>query len=456
MLRMKPLLVVGLMMVLGFPVLSWGQGNRPGKVERKRERMERGRGEKDMAATKPAEDSRGRGDGSYLLERARQLADDLKLNGDQKEKVSSIFDKAKEELKSMRDEVMEMEPGPRIEKIRGVLEGTREKVAAVLTDAQKGEFAKKMDGLRQGAQAQAGGGIDRLRDSLTKLDLSDEQKSKIKNMFEEVRAKAQQIREEADGQMDQMREKMQPVIQETREKLQGILSKAQQQKLKELMAEHDGPATRPTNKGGDSGSKGRGQGSERRAAPAKTGPSSRAANHSTTTPAVGAPVPDLSIRKLDGSTVQLSSYKGRVVVLEFGSYSSPSFRKRAAAMEQLKNQLGGVATFLLIYTKEAHPSGGWEIDRNKDEKISVTPHGSTSDRRAAATKARDGLKITLPTLIDEMDDSVSDALGASENSLIIIGRDGTLVARQEWADPTGARRLIEAAAKIAPTTSAVR
>jgi protein CpxP len=456
MLRMKPVMIAGLVTVLGLAVLSWGQTSRPGREGRARERMERRRGDSSTATTKPGEGERPRGDGSYVLERARQLVDEMKLSDEQKTKVSSIFDKAKEELKSMREEIMGMEPGPRFEKIKGVLEGTREKVAAVLTDAQKGEFQKKMDELRQGARAQAGGGIDRLRESLSKLDLSDDQRAKIKDMFEEVRAKAQQAREEADGKMDEMREKMQPIMQETRDKLKEILSKEQQEKLREMMAERDGPATRPANMGAESGPKGRGKGAERRVAPAKATPSSRAVNRATTAPAVGEASPDLSIKKLDGSTVQLSSYKGRVVVLEFGSYSSPSFRKRAAAMEQLKNQMSAAATFLLVYTKEAHPAGGWEIDRNKDEKISVEPHGSVNDRRAAAMKAREGLKITLPILLDEMDDSVSAGLGAGENSLVIIGRDGTLVARQEWADPTGARRLIEAAAKNSPTTNAVR
>src|SRR6476660_9097327 len=46
-----------------------------------------------------------RGDGSMMLERAQKLVDELKLSDDQKKKVGDIFDKAKDQLKSMRQEL---------------------------------------------------------------------------------------------------------------------------------------------------------------------------------------------------------------------------------------------------------------------------------------------------------------------------------------------------------------
>lgn len=293
------------------------------------------------------------------------------------------------------------------------------------------------------AKGMEGRPLDRLRESLGKLNLTEEQRGQVRELFEDVRAKIQQVREEADGKMDEMREKARPIVQDAREKLRKILDEKQQKKLRELMGREEGPGMMM---GGEmDGARGEERKSERRNA-------ERREVRAATGPAVGERAPDVSLKKPDGSAVQLSSYKGRVVVLEFGSYSSPAFRKRAAAMEQLKNQMGGVATFLVVYTKEAHPEGGWEVDRNKDEKISADVHKTASDRKAAANKAKQVLKITIPMMMDDMEDSAAKGLGAGENSLVVIGKDGRIAGRQEWADPYGARRLIEQAARSNATT----
>ncbi|HYO09623.1 MAG TPA: deiodinase-like protein, partial [Tepidisphaeraceae bacterium] len=164
-------------------------------------------------------------------------------------------------------------------------------------------------------------------------------------------------------------------------------------------------------------------------------------------PAVGSPAPPVSLRRLDGSLVTLESLKGRVVVLEFGSYSCPAFRDRAAAMEKLRGEYGTRATFLVVYAREAHPAGEWEVDRNKDQSISVEQPRSADARRALATQARDALKITVPILLDSLGNDTAIAYGAGPNSAIVIGRDGTIAARQNWFEPYAIRRWIDAAVK---------
>ena len=429
MFKPRALAIVAVATLLALPAFSQAQTTQPGQRLR--------RFQNAGASTQPSE-ARPRGDGSLIFERVQQLANDLKLTDEQKTKVKSIFDDAKQELGAMRSELQGMAPPDRREKVMAFITSVREKIAGVLTDEQKAEFQKKMDALRQNAGGGPGAMIERLRDSLQKLDLSEEQRAKIKDVMEGARAKFQQLREEAQNDAAQMRDKGRELMQDTRQQLRGILTPEQQQKLRELMG---APTTQ--NAGGPPNPKGLGPASERGNAPRSPGQRTKP----TTVPAVGQAVPDMNLRKLDGSSVQLSSYKGRVLVLEFGSYSAPSFRQRAAAMEQLKRETSARATFLLVYTKEAHPVGGWEVDRNKDEKISMEQHSNIADRRAAATKARDTLKVTLPVVLDEMDDSISSSFAAGENSLVIIAKNGTLFARQEWVDPTGARRLIEEASK---------
>jgi Spy/CpxP family protein refolding chaperone/peroxiredoxin len=420
-------------------------------------------------ATRPA--SGPRGDGAMLLDRAREMVDELKLSEDQKKKVADVFDKAKDQFKSMRQELENVAPRDRMERMREFFGSVREDVASVLTDEQKHEFQKKMDGLRDRMREAGGpGGIpDRLRDNLQKLDLSDEQKAKIKDLFEDVQAKMQAIRQEHQGEMEQARDKVREVFEGTREKLNGILTESQRNKLRELMGAQGGPTSRPAGAAGQRGAAGErprapragtrdpkaagGEMTDSMMGESPSNPRKRdtaAARKSPATApaaaAVGATVPDLQLRKIDGNAIALSSFKGRPVVLEFGSYTCPSFRQRAGGMEQLKKEYGARATFLVVYTAEAHPTGGWEADRNKEEKIFMDAHTSLDERKAAANKAREALKITVPIVLDDMDDSVAKVFGAKANSLVMV-KDGKVVARQEWADPQGAKRLLDNALK---------
>jgi hypothetical protein len=169
-------------------------------------------------------------------------------------------------------------------------------------------------------------------------------------------------------------------------------------------------------------------------------------------PAIGDPAPDFTLTKPDGAQVSLASMKGRVVVLVFGSYSAPTFRNRAAALEKLKSELGARANFFIVYTREAHPTGEWEVARNKEDGISVEQARTLDARKAAANTAKEKLKLTTPILLDTIGNDTAVAYGAGINSAYVIGRDGTVVARQQWFEPLALRRAIENAANAKPAT----
>jgi hypothetical protein len=141
-----------------------------------------------------------------------------------------------------------------------------------------------------------------------------------------------------------------------------------------------------------------------------------------------------------------------VLVVEFGSYTCPAFRDRAAGMEQLRKDYSTRAQFLVIYTKEAHPTGGWEVARNKDEDIRIDQPTTDKGRRELAKKAVDKLNVSLIVAPDKMDDSVATAYGGFPNAAFVIGRDGKVAAYQQWTDPPALRRHIDAAALAAAVT----
>ena len=167
---------------------------------------------------------------------------------------------------------------------------------------------------------------------------------------------------------------------------------------------------------------------------------------------VGQPAPPFALKKVDGSSLNLSGMKGRVIVLEFGSWTSPAFRERASAMEKLKTEYGQRAQFFVVYMREAHAKGEWEVARNKDANIEAAQPSTIEARTDLAKKAREQLKITVPIAIDTIGNETATAFGAGANSAVVINRDGLIAAKQEWFDPGGLRRELDEAIKATPAT----
>ena len=173
---------------------------------------------------------------------------------------------------------------------------------------------------------------------------------------------------------------------------------------------------------------------------------------------VGQVAPEFEIKKLDGTPVQLSSLKGKIVLLAFGSFTSPSFRQRAIGLDELRRDFGARVSFLVVYTREAHPAGTWEVDRNHDEEISIADHKDESERRTIARTAQNKLRlggITFTT--DAMSNATADAYHASPNSAaVLIGKDGRVLAYQQWFDAYTMRPAIQDALSLKPQTQPSR
>jgi hypothetical protein len=160
---------------------------------------------------------------------------------------------------------------------------------------------------------------------------------------------------------------------------------------------------------------------------------------------IGAILPDFSVAELNGVKVTPDSFKGKVLVIEFGSYTCPEFRTHVAAMENLKTEFSSKVTFLIVYTREAYPTGPREIDRNIEAGISIPVHSTLADRREAAAKAKNALHITIPIAIDSMDSTMTETYGGFPNGTIVADKDGYVTARQRWNTIDGLRVAIQEA-----------
>ena len=106
--------------------------------------------------------------------------------------------------------------------------------------------------------------------------------------------------------------------------------------------------------------------------------------------------------------------------------------------------------FVIIYIIEAHPIGSASPYRGGEwtGKASVDQEGfalrqpiTYEERVAQATQMVQELGITVPILIDEMDNPVWCTYGPAPNSAYLIDIEGSIVEKQGWYQP----QLMEAA-----------
>ena len=141
----------------------------------------------------------------------------------------------------------------------------------------------------------------------------------------------------------------------------------------------------------------------------------------------------------------------RPTVIVFASLSSPTFRDRLGDLPWLKQQLLGKADLMVLYTREQYPAGQWTVKRNDLDGVSIPPHADLAARMKLLRQVESTAKLGggVEFVADAMDDAAADTLaGAAPNCAAVVLRpDGTLAARQQWLDPTGIVGLVEAASK---------
>jgi hypothetical protein len=84
------------------------------------------------------------------------------------------------------------------------------------------------------------------------------------------------------------------------------------------------------------------------------------------------------------------------------------------------------AEFILVYIREAHPEDGWQVPMNRQEGIIINQHKNEEERGHAASTCAIKLSLTLPFVIDTIDNKVDTAYTAWPDRLYIVDRDGKI------------------------------
>lgn len=145
-------------------------------------------------------------------------------------------------------------------------------------------------------------------------------------------------------------------------------------------------------------------------------------------PKLDQPAPDFTLKTVDGKqTIRLGEQIGpRPVVLVFGNFTCGPFRAAYALVEQLAQRYKSEATFLGVYVREAHPTDGWHMGSNEDLGVTVPQPKDYRERIAVAGQCQLKLKISIPLLVDEMDDRVGHAYSGMPARLYLIDRQGKI------------------------------
>ena len=95
-------------------------------------------------------------------------------------------------------------------------------------------------------------------------------------------------------------------------------------------------------------------------------------------------------------------------------------------MEQLHERFRDRANVVFVYIAEAHAVDEWQMQANLDEDVLLRQHVTLEERFAAAREGVERLGLTMPVLVDGMDDAVSETFAAWPERLAVADRGGRL------------------------------
>lgn len=79
-----------------------------------------------------------------------------------------------------------------------------------------------------------------------------------------------------------------------------------------------------------------------------------------------------------------------------------------------------------MYIAEAHSVDEWQTESNEQEGICIRQHTTFAERAAAARLCAERLALSIPTLVDSMDNAACERFAAWPERIYIMGRDGCI------------------------------
>ena len=75
---------------------------------------------------------------------------------------------------------------------------------------------------------------------------------------------------------------------------------------------------------------------------------------------------------------------------------------------------------VFVYIAEAHTTDSWQLQSNLDDDVLLANHTTIDERFAAAREGVARLGLTMPVLVDAMDDRVSNTFAAWPERIYVV------------------------------------
>ncbi|MFO0910857.1 MAG: deiodinase-like protein [Isosphaeraceae bacterium] len=99
-------------------------------------------------------------------------------------------------------------------------------------------------------------------------------------------------------------------------------------------------------------------------------------------------------------------------------------RSQFGTLDDLSRKYGDRVEFLSVYVREAHPIDGWRMESNDRVGVAVAQPKSNFQRVEVATQCHDLLEMSMPVLVDAIDDRVGKAYSGVPDRLYVVDREG--------------------------------
>jgi Spy/CpxP family protein refolding chaperone len=165
-----------------------------------------------------------------VRERLQQLTTELKLTDAQREKVQTIVRERLEKLRELRQDAS-VSQAEKADKIKALREEIGAEIRKLLTPEQLEAWKTKQGRLLGTAQSPT----EQLQESIKQLNLTDEQREKLKALYLEQMGKLRELREDAGLSLQAKLEKLQAMRKDITPEMKKVLDSAQFEKWEKGM-----------------------------------------------------------------------------------------------------------------------------------------------------------------------------------------------------------------------------
>lgn len=176
---------------------------------------------KDKAPAKPAAPEGA----TARRERLQQIATELKLTDEQKEKIQTLVRDRMEKLRALRQDNTLSQPEKK-EKLKAAGEAMAAEIKKMLTPEQFANWKEKMGQMF----GQGQGPRERVQEAIKELNLTEEQKEKLKGVYQGSIEKLRDLRQDSNLSLQEKLEKLKAMRKEIEPEVKKAMDAAQYEK----------------------------------------------------------------------------------------------------------------------------------------------------------------------------------------------------------------------------------